>query len=135
MDSIHGSAAGNSGMLTYTDLRKNTDGSWSTDTVAYPLGSGFQVPLPGACDPACKTRKIKADTQAGKTGNKSQYQTNTASYDFFYRLCRDGSCPMGENEELVTGCGCLNDFSEAASVLSVLEAAGKDLICTTGASY
>jgi len=135
LDSIQGSVSGSSRTLAYTDLRKNTDGSWSRDSVSTPLGSAMQNSSQGACDLACKTRKIKADTQAGKMGNKSQYQINTASYDFFYRLCRDGICPQGEGEEVVIGCGCLNGFNEATAVLSVLDAAGKDLTCTTGVTY
>ncbi len=135
MDSIQGSTSGNAGNMTYTDLRKNADGSWSREGISSPLGSALETSSPGTCDQACRTRKIKADTQAGKMGNRSQFQTDTAAYDFFYRLCRDGVCPAGEGEEIVNGCACLNGFSEAASVLSVLNAAGKDLICTTGEKY
>ncbi len=135
VDSIHDSASENSGSLAYTDLRKNTDGSWLSESVSSPLGTAIQNPSRGACDQACKTRKLRPDTQAGKTGNRAQYQNTAAAYDFFYRLCRDGICPAGEGEEIVRDCNCLNDFAEAASVLSVLNAAGKDMICTTGEQY
>ena len=125
----------NSGSLAYSDLRKDTDGSWKAEDVTSPLGVVAQISSYSACDQACKTRKLKSDTQAGKTGNKSQYQKTATAYDFFYRLCRNGTCPAGDGEEVVTACGCLNDFPEATSVLSVLDAASKDLICTTGVRY
>ncbi len=135
VDSIHDSASDNSGSLAYTDLRKNADGSWSIESVSSPLGTAVQNASQGACDQACKTRKLRSDTQAGKTGNKAQYQKTAAAYDFFYRPCRDGICPPGDGEEIVQDCGCLDDFAGAAAVFSVLNAAGKDMICTTGALY
>lgn len=135
VDAVYSSSSANSGSLVYTDLRKDADGSWKTESVTSSLGAVGQGSSSNFCDQACKTRKLKSDTQAGKTGNKAQYQKSAAAYDFFYRLCRNGVCPTGDGEEVVNACGCLNDFSEAASVLSVLDAAGKDLICTTGARY
>ncbi|HPV54268.1 MAG TPA: hypothetical protein PK793_09445 [Syntrophales bacterium] len=135
VDAVYSSSSADSGSLVYTDLRKDADGSWKTESVTSPLGAVTQGSSSDSCDQACKTKKLKSDTQAGKTGNKAQYQKSAAAYDFFYRLCRNGVCPAGDGEEVVNACGCLNDFSEAASVLSVLNAAGKDLICTTGARY
>jgi hypothetical protein len=135
VDAVYSSSSADSGSLVYTDLRKDADGSWKTESVTSSLGAVGQGSSSNSCDQACKTRKLKSDTQAGKTGNKAQYQKSAAAYDFFYRLCRNGVCPTGDGEEVVNACGCLNDFSEAASVLSVLNAAGKDLICTTGARY
>lgn len=135
VDAVYSSSSADSGSLVYTDLRKDAAGSWKTESVTSPLGAVTQGSSSDSCDQACKTRKLKSDTQAGKTGNKAQYQKSAAAYDFFYRLCRNGVCPTGDGEEVVNACGCLNDFSEAASVLSVLDAAGKDLICTTGARY
>ena len=135
VDAVYSSSSAHSGSLVYTDLSKDADGSWKTESVTSPLGAVTQGSSSDSCDQACKTKKLKSDTQAGKTGNKAQYQKSAAAYDFFYRLCRNGVCPAGDGEEVVNACGCLNDFSEAASVLSVLNAAGKDLICTTGARY
>ena len=135
VDAVYSSSSAHSGSLVYTDLSKDADGSWKTESVTSPLGAVTQGSSSDSCDQACKTKKLKSDTQAGKTGNKAQYQKSAAAYDFFYRLCRNGVCPTGDGEEVVNACGCLNDFSEAASVLSVLNAAGKDLICTTGARY
>ena len=135
VDAVYSSSSADSGSLVYTDLRKDAAGSWKTESVTSSLGVVAQGSSSDSCDQACKTKKLKSDTQAGKTGNKAQYQKSAAAYDFFYRLCRNGVCPAGDSEEVVNACGCLNDFSEAASVLSVLNAAGKDLICTTGARY
>jgi len=135
VDAVYSSSSADSGSLVYTDLSKDADGSWKTESVTSSLGVVAQGSSSDSCDQACKTKKLKSDTQAGKTGNKAQYQKSAAAYDFFYRLCRNGVCPAGDGEEIVNACGCLNDFSEAASVLSVLNAAGKDLICTTGARY
>ena len=135
VDAVYSSSSADSGSLVYTDLRKDAAGSWKTESVTSSLGVVAQGSSSDSCDQACKTKKLKSDTQAGKTGNKAQYQKSAAAYDFFYRLCRNGVCPAGDSEEVVNACGCLNGFSEAASVLSVLNAAGKDLICTTGARY
>ena len=135
VDAVYSSSSADSGSLVYTDLRKDAAGSWKTESVTSSLGVVAQGSSSDSCDQACKTKKLRSDTQAGKTGNKAQYQKSAAAYDFFYRLCRNGVCPAGDSEEVVNACGCLNDFSEAASVLSVLNAAGKDLICTTGARY
>lgn len=135
VDSIHNSITINSGSLTYTDVHKDTSGAWTTDNVSTPLGQITQNPSLKDCDSACKTRKIKSDTQAGVTGNKAQYQTTATAYESFYRLCKEGSCPVGAGEEIVLDCACLNEFNEAAAVISVLDAAGKDLICTSGNTY
>jgi hypothetical protein len=39
---------------------------------------------------------------------------------------------LGEGEELVTACGCLDDFPEAAVMMQTVRLAGSDLACTAG---
>jgi hypothetical protein len=40
------------------------------------------------------------------------------------------TCPLGSGEELVTDCGCLDDFPEAVVMMQTLRLSGADLVCT-----
>ncbi len=131
VDTIAGSAQNNSGTLTYTDTRKNADGSWVTDQSSIDLGS-MGTGSYGTCDQACKTRKPRANTQAGMSGTTTQYQKNSVSYDFYYRKCNEGVCAAGAGEEIIKACQCMSEFAEAASLMSAMDGASKDLICSSG---
>ncbi|MDT7535434.1 hypothetical protein OVY48_18685 [Sphingobium sp. SA2] len=39
-------------------------------------------------------------------------------------------CPAGDGEELVSACGCLDDFPEAVAMMQTVRLAGADLVCT-----
>jgi len=119
----------NTATMYYQDLRKNSSGSW--------IYEGVNTNLPardayGNCENACKTRKSKTDTQASATGNTSQSRSTTQDYDFFYKTCVNNSCPLGPGEELVTGCQCIEEFGEAATVMQTLRMGGRDIICSDG---
>jgi hypothetical protein len=131
VNSIYSSADSSSGNMYYTDLRKNEDGSWTTEGNTVSLGSIEEGSF-GNCDRACKTRRKKADTQAGMSETTAQYQKDVTSYDFLYRKCNDDTCPAGPGEEIIESCRCLNEFTGAASLMSTLDSAGKDLICSSG---
>ena len=65
----------------------------------------------------------------GVTGSK---QTSATGWDYFYHACQDSNvCPAGEGEELVQGCGCLDDFPEAAVMMQTVRLGGADLVCTS----
>ena len=60
-------------------------------------------------------------------------QNDPAGWNSFYHSCTaDNVCPLGEGEELVTACGCLDDFPEAAVMMQTVRLAGSDLACTAG---
>jgi hypothetical protein len=111
-------ATDNTLSMYYQDLRKDASGNWISEGVN--------------SEKACKTRKPKADTQAGISGQAGQYQTSTLSYDFFYKTCVNNSCPLGPGEELLNDCQCIGEFGEAAAVMQTLRTAGRDIICSSG---
>ncbi len=124
------SGGGDTATFFYTDARKNTNGSWITESVSTDV---FNVmSSESTCDMACKTRKQTEDTEAGLTGNTTQYRTSATSYTFYYRLCTNGTCPLQVGEEVVKRCQCINEFAEATTILMSLNEASKDIICSTG---
>jgi hypothetical protein len=64
---------------------------------------------------------------AGVVGAK---QNDATGYDTFYHAARRQHCPLGSGEELVTDCGCLDDFPEAVVMMQTLRLSGADLVCT-----
>ncbi|MFY9270804.1 MAG: hypothetical protein WAO55_13765 [Candidatus Manganitrophaceae bacterium] len=113
----------------YQDMRKDNSGNW--------ISHGNTINLPkrdplSKCQSACKTRKPIADTQAGVSGNTSQFRTSTGSYEFFVKSCVSNACPLDPGEELVKSCQCMNEFSEAAAMMQILAEAGRDTICSSG---
>jgi hypothetical protein len=109
------SGGGDTATFFYTDARKNTNGSWITESVSTDV---FNVmSSESTCDMACKTRKQTEDTEAGLTGNTTQYRTSATSYTFYYRLCTNGTCPLQVGEEVVKRCQCINEFAEATTIL------------------
>lgn len=92
--------------------------------------------LPGrgsvaACEPVCKTRVPKVNTGAAPQGVVGSQQNDPASFDIFYHACgEDNRCPLGLGEELVSACGCLDDFPEAVMMMQTVRLAGADLVCT-----
>ncbi len=145
MKKIQDSTSGDTGSMIYGDTRKNVDGSWTTET-GISVGIGTLRPHDGRCTKACRTRRAKPNTQAGVSGHAQVYQFAEISYDYFYRSCvKEASCPAGAEdtvcltcpvqagEEMVDPCGCVNDFTTAASVMAAIDEASKDIICSSGA--
>ncbi len=127
MEAVAASVTDNTDSLYYRDLRRDASGNWIDEekTVGLPERDSFP-----ACRKACKTRKAIFDTDAGIPGNTSQFRTSTDSDAFFVKTCTAREvCPLDPGEEIVKDCGCINDFSEAASLMEVLKSAGKDLAC------
>ncbi|MFH7319286.1 hypothetical protein ACHHRT_01605 [Desulfurivibrio sp. D14AmB] len=92
-----------------------------------------ELPATDSCLHVCKTRAPEEDTQVSPSGTRATYQISIQSWSFFYRTCVDQvTCPVEPGEEIVTPCGCLNEFAEAASIMSALDSAGKDMICSDG---
>lgn len=84
-----------------------------------------------ACEPVCKTRAPKVNTGAAPAGVVGAQQNDPAGYDIFYHSCSsDNVCPTGDGEEIVSACGCLDDFPEAVVMMQTVRLAGADLVCT-----
>jgi hypothetical protein len=110
------------------DRVRNGDGSFSASTRPFALPDRGTVP---ACEPICKTRAPRVNTAAAPAGVVGSQQNNPASFDTFYHSCStDNVCPTGPGEEIVSACGCLDDFPEAVVMMQTVRLAGADLVCT-----
>lgn len=91
-----------------------------------------------ACTLSCKTKKARPQNDvsgdAGSFNVTGEKQRDPVTYDFFYRPCKNGVCPLEPGEILVKECQCLEEFGEAAAMMQVLRMAGNDLICSSGAT-
>lgn len=126
---IHNTTTDNTTNIFYSDITKDNAGVWnpSADQVAIDTRGN-----PDNCTKACKTRKSSQNTQAGTSGNASQYQINTATYQYFYKYCGlNNTCPLDTGEELLADCKCQNDFLAATAGMAAMDAAAKDLICSS----
>lgn len=112
------------------DRTLSSDGTVSTSTRAFSLPDRGSVP---ACEPICKTRAPKTNSDVAVFGVVGAAQNDPTGWNSFYHSCgTDNVCPLGEGEALVTACGCLDDFPEAAVMMQTVRLAGSDLACTAG---
>jgi len=110
------------------DRARQSDGSFAESTRPFALPDRGTVP---ACEPICKTRAPRVNTAAAPAGVVGSQQNDPAAYDTFYHACGTGNvCPAGPGEEIVSACGCLDDFPEAAVMMQTVRLAGADLVCT-----
>lgn len=111
------------------DRVKNADGSHSLTT------RNFSLPMSGsvnACEPICKTRKAQVNIAAALDGVTGSRQTDPMGWDYHYHACQENDvCPAGEGEELVQGCGCIDDFPEAVVMMQTVRLGGADMVCTS----
>ena len=121
------------------DRVTNKDGSTSTSSRSFALPDRGSVP---ACEAICKTRAPKANSEAAIDGVVGAKQNAPVGYDTFYHACTTssagsstgmGQCPLGAGEELVSDCGCLDDFPEAVVMMQTVRLGGADMICTSEA--
>jgi hypothetical protein len=110
------------------DRVARADGSHAESTRPFRLPDRGSV---AACEPICKTRAPRVNTAAAPAGVTGSQQNDPASYDSFYHSCENGNvCPLGAGEEIVSACGCLDDFPEAVVMMQTVRLAGADLVCT-----
>jgi len=113
-------------MLADRTLASN--GTITTTTRPFALPDRGSVP---ACEPICKTRAPKANSEVAIDGVVGAKQNDPAGWDIFYHGCTaDNQCPVGAGEEIVSACGCLDDFPEAVTMMQTVRLAGADLVCT-----
>lgn len=111
------------------DRQKAADGSITTSTRSFSLPPQGAVP---ACEAICKTRAPKANTAAAPDGVVASRQNVPTGYDTFYHACDAANvCPTGPGEEVVSACGCLDDFPEAVVMMQTVRLAGADMTCTS----
>ncbi|HOD72725.1 MAG TPA: hypothetical protein PKO27_17015 [Deltaproteobacteria bacterium] len=113
----------------YRDYRK-TETGWQYEDSTYDM-SGAYRPIVGACETACKTRRLVDDTKTTIATKKDDFVT-PSTYQFFYKKCTEAGCPVGPSEDIVRDCQCMNEFAEAAVIMQSLRQAGRDIICTSG---
>lgn len=110
------------------DQTTSADGTVTTSSSVFSLPDRGTVP---ACEAICKTRAAKANTDAAPAGVVGAEQNDPTGWDIFYHACQaDSVCPAGAGEEIVTPCGCLDSFPEAATMMQTVRLAGADLACT-----
>ncbi|MBI3803494.1 MAG: hypothetical protein HY282_07000 [Nitrospirae bacterium] len=126
---VRSGVADNITSMHYQDLRKDQYGNWISEQKDTALPGRDSNP---SCDMACKTRAPVSDTQASVAGTTEQFRNTTNGYNFYYKKCANNACPLSAGEEVVKTCQCVSDFAEAASLMQVLQNAGKDMICSNG---
>ncbi|PTR12609.1 MULTISPECIES: hypothetical protein [unclassified Novosphingobium] len=114
------------------DRTTAADGTVTTTTSPFALPDRGTVP---SCEAICKTRAPKTNADAALDGVVGAKQNNPSGYDTFYHTCTSNgagvnTCPLGAGEELVTDCGCLDDFPEAVVMMQTVRLGGADLVCT-----
>jgi len=110
------------------DRTLQADGSFSSSTRAFALPDRGSVP---ACEPICKTQAPKANSEAAPDGVVGSKQNQPTGIDTFYHACTsDNACPAGPGEEIVSACGCLDDFPEAVVMMQTVRMAGADMVCS-----
>ncbi|MET3435988.1 hypothetical protein [Sphingomonas sp. 1185] len=111
------------------DRTRNSDGSTSATTRAFGLPQRAAVPT---CETLCKTRAPSVNTAAASDGVVGSRQVDPTGWQTFYHACTaENVCPAGPGEEIVSPCGCLDDFPEAAVMMQTVRLGGADLVCTS----
>ncbi len=126
---IRDSAAEGGGSASYTDLRKDKDGNWLPET-QHTFSMASRASSNTQCTKACKTRKPVFNTDATTGWARSSYTNASTTWCFHYRECANDVCPAGEDEEVVKGCQCINEFAEASSIMQTIRLGAHDMICS-----
>ena len=90
---------------------------------------------PGTIQPLdALRREQQAVGNHGGDGVVGTKQNDPAGWDTFYHGCTaDNQCPAGPGEEIVSACGCLDDFPDAVVMMQSMRLAGADMVCTQSA--
>lgn len=111
------------------DRTRASDGNTTSSTRAFGLPDRGSVP---ACETLCKTRARTVNTAAAPGGVVGSRQTDPIGWQTFYHACTATNvCPAGTGEEIISPCGCLDDFPEAAVMMQTVRLGGADLVCTS----
>lgn len=110
------------------DQTRNADGSVTQTTRPFILPGR---PAVATCEPVCKTRAPGANSGVGAEAIVAAQQNLPVGWNTYYHVCQvNNVCPAGPGEEIVSACGCLDDFPEAVVMMQTVRLAGADLACT-----
>ena len=129
-NSINTTANLNGNTLGFTDKTLGP-GGWTTSpsSITLPTGDTFSE-----CSKSCKVKRTRTeDTQVAVSGIPSMRRNDQNTFDYFYLPCADDvTCPSEPGDVVVTGCSCINEFGQAASVMQLMRQGGGDSICSDG---
>ncbi len=121
---VSGSTQKTGNFMSYNEFDPET-GTTTSQSAELPY-----IPTYSSCETACKVRLDSTNTQAGAKANTWDYHNSVASIQVMYKSCgADQVCPLGPGETIIQNCTCLNEFSNAASHMQVLDNASHDMIC------
>ncbi|CAN5218976.1 conjugal transfer protein TraN [soil metagenome] len=110
------------------DRARTADGGFQETARSFALPDRGSVPT---CEPVCKTRSARVNSDAAADGVVGALQNTPQGWDTYYHACNaQNVCPAGPSEEIVSACGCLDDFPEAVAMMQTVRLAGADLVCT-----
>lgn len=133
--SVKGSLLQSGTSASYTDYRANTAGGAFTFTSETMTMAGTDTAPP--CIDVCKIEIPATNTQAGLAGTTADFKTSNTGKDIFFKECSAGVCPLdtAAGEVMLLDCACADGFAEAASIMTALQEAGKDLICSSSGAW
>ena len=90
----------------------------------------------GECTQICVVKKPRTDTtEYSDATHRVNSTTSSQTYDYIAKTCENGVCPLEEGETLYEDCHCVKDsragFNNAVSSIAAVEAASKDIICSS----
>lgn len=98
----------------------------SSETLTLPT-----LPTVDPCQQSCKTSKEVEELGISTMGLSVGMRPDDTRFEYSYKACDGTTCPLESGETVVSACGCLDRFSEAASAIQAFRLAGKDFVCTT----
>jgi hypothetical protein len=118
----------NSASPTGYDDKRTVNGTTllSSHTLTLPA-----LPTVEPCQQSCKTSKEVGELGISTMGLSVGMRPDDTRFEYSYKACDGTTCPLEAGETVVSACGCLDRFSEAASAIQAFRLAGKDFVCTT----
>lgn len=125
---------------TYADYQCDAQGNCQSSAENIQIDPAMTGNSPAQCENACKVRVDTQATGAAASGNQSQYNASTSGAVYLFRVCVDGgtTCPYdaSKGESPVANanggiCHCTSEFTQSATALAGLMAAGHSLICSS----
>ena len=116
--------------FSFKDYRQNADGTWSTfdGSGILPAGETYE-----ACMPTCKVKRPVKHTETSVFGSVESKLVDNSSFTTHYLSCTpDNVCPTESGDQIVTPCGCIDEFSQAAAIMQTMRLSGADNICSSG---
>lgn len=110
----------------FTDRRIAVDGAAQSVASAVPVLAERGT---NACTPTCRTRRLRPGSNVGLTGPTTAQNNTGVAYDFSFKDCESGACPLELGEEVVGACDCHNNFAQAASLMQTIRMVAEDTSC------